>query len=218
MTIKFKKGLVIFFMFVPLIVTFIFLNYLPESIPVHYGANGEVTRWGSKYESLIIPLIGLIICLISNIFTNSAVKKSEYKKNNNMLNMCNVVLLIMFNIVTISMLINNLNQITDLNNSFSSKLIYVAFGIIFIVIGSYLPKCKRNGLVGIRTSHTLSSDDIWYKTNKFGGKILVVFGCIYTIISLFIPISIAMTILIISLITITVIVSIYAKKLPNKNN
>lgn len=31
---------------------------LPEQVPGHYNAAGEVDRWGSKYEILVLPLVG----------------------------------------------------------------------------------------------------------------------------------------------------------------
>lgn len=218
MKTNFKKVLLIIFIFLPLIITLISLNYLPDLIPAHYGFNGEVTRWGSKYESLILPIMCVVICIISLICTNYAAKKPENKNNIKSLNACTIVLAITFNVLTISFIISDFNKITNINNAFSSKLIYMALGIGFIILGNYLPKCKRNNFIGIRTSLTLSNDDIWFKTHRFGGKVFVVFGFIFTIISLIIPVNITMPILIISLIILTIVVSVYPKKLVNKKN
>lgn len=218
MKTNFKKVLLIIFIFLPLIITLISLNYLPDLIPAHYGFNGEITRWGSKYESLILPIMCVVICIISLICTNYAAKKPENKNNIKSLNACTIVLAITFNVLTISFLISDFNKITNINNAFSSKLIYMALGIGFIILGNYLPKCKRNNFIGIRTSLTLSNDDIWFKTHRFGGKVFVVFGFIFTIISLIIPVNITMPILIISLIILTIVVSVYPKKLVNKKN
>ena len=218
MKTNFKKVLLIIFIFLPLIITLISLNYLPDLIPAHYGFNGEVTRWGSKYESLILPIMCVVICIISLICTNYAAKKPENKNNIKSLNACTIVLAITFNVLTISFLISDFNKITNITNAFSSKLIYMALGIGFIILGNYLPKCKRNNFIGIRTSLTLSNDDIWFKTHRFGGKVFVVFGFIFTIISLIIPVNITMPILIISLIILTIVVSAYPKKLVNKKN
>ena len=218
MKTNFKKVLLIIFIFLPLIITLISLNYLPDLIPAHYGFNGEVTRWGSKYESLILPIMCVVICIISLICTNYAAKKPENKNNIKSLNACTIVLAITFNVLTISFLISDFNKITNINNAFSSKLIYMALGIGFIILGNYLPKCKRNNFIVIRTSLTLSNDDIWFKTHRFGGKVFVVFGFIFTIISLIIPVNITMPILIISLIILTIVVSVYPKKLVNKKN
>ena len=36
-------------------------NSLPNQVPAHFNASGEVDRWGSKYELLILPIIGAFI-------------------------------------------------------------------------------------------------------------------------------------------------------------
>jgi uncharacterized membrane protein len=37
---------------------------LPDQVPAHYNAFGEVTRWGSKAELIPLPLIGSILLLV----------------------------------------------------------------------------------------------------------------------------------------------------------
>ena len=46
-----------------------------------------------------------------------------------------------------------------------------AIGILFFYIGTILKYTKRNWFVGIRTPWTLSSDVVWEKTHKLGGKL-----------------------------------------------
>jgi uncharacterized membrane protein len=41
-----------------------------------------------------------------------------------------------------------------------------------------LPKAKRNWFVGIRTPWTMSSDVVWDKTHKMGGKLFMMMGLI----------------------------------------
>lgn len=217
MKINFKKILLILSIFLPLIVTLISLNYLPNLIPAHYGFDGEVTRWGSKYESLIVPIMGIVVCGVILICTSYAEKKIEYKNNIKALNATNVALSIMFNILTYSFLITSFNKVTNFNNSFASKILYIAFGISFIILGIYMPKVKRNSFIGIRTKLTLSSDYIWKKTHEFGGKVFIIFGFIFTVLALFIPGDISMIILIISLILLTILFVIYSRKIAKEN-
>ena len=40
---------------VPLIITAVALQFLPESVPMHYNMAGQINRWGSKYENLSFP-------------------------------------------------------------------------------------------------------------------------------------------------------------------
>src|SRR5690625_7494445 len=34
---------------------------LPSEVPAHYNALGEVDRWGSKWEMLILPIIATVL-------------------------------------------------------------------------------------------------------------------------------------------------------------
>lgn len=216
MKINLKKILLIIIIFLPLIITLISWGYLPDAIPINYGGNGQVTRWGNKYEALIIPIIGIVISLISFVVTNHVASDLKHKNNIKILKNFNLMVAITFNVLTISFLLSSFKQTMNVNNTFSSKLIYIVFGIWFIILGNYLPKCEKNSVVGIRTVMTLSSDEIWFKTHKFGGKVIVIFGVIFTVASLFIPTNIAMPILIISLLIIIIIVYIYIKRLVKK--
>ena len=45
-----------------------------------------------------------------------------------------------------------------------------------IVIGNYLPKTRRNYIIGIRLPWTLENDENWSKTHRLAGKIWVLGG------------------------------------------
>ena len=51
------------------IVSLIFVwNELPDQVPGHYNAQGEVDRMGSKFELLLLPGIGLFMILFIRFF------------------------------------------------------------------------------------------------------------------------------------------------------
>lgn len=60
-----------------------------------------------------------------------------------------------------------------------------ALAALFFMIGSLLPLMKRNWFVGIRTPWSLSSDAVWDRTHRVGGKlfelagIIILFGYLY---------------------------------------
>ena len=53
------------------------------------------------------------------------------------------------------------------------------------MIGNLLPRARPNWFVGIRTPWTLSSDRVWEKTHRFGGRLFVADGLVIAIASLF---------------------------------
>lgn len=52
----------------------------------------------------------------------------------------------------------------------------IGIGVLFIVLGNYLPKIKPNYFIGIRTPWTLENETVWQKTHRLGGKVFVVMG------------------------------------------
>ena len=38
-----------------IVVSVIFISMMPDQVPMHYNAAGQVDRMGSKYENLIFP-------------------------------------------------------------------------------------------------------------------------------------------------------------------
>ena len=49
----------------------------------------------------------------------------------------------------------------------------VLMGLLFVVIGNYLPKCKQNYTVGIKLPWTLASEENWNRTHRLAGRIWV---------------------------------------------
>ena len=46
----------------------------------------------------------------------------------------------------------------------------VGFGLMFIVLGSFLPKIRRNRTMGIKVKWALENDDNWNATHRFGER------------------------------------------------
>ena len=54
-------------------------------------------------------------------------------------------------------------------------------GLLFVVIGNYLPKCKQNYTIGIKIPWTLNSEENWNKTHRFAGFVWVIGGVLFCI-------------------------------------
>ena len=99
-----KKKMVAFYslMFLPLVVVLIALQFLPEQIPAHYDMNNQVTRWGSKYETLIFPVITVLFGYFMLAMAKLSSKQEENGSNNK--NVCIVIgiaSLALFNAMTV---------------------------------------------------------------------------------------------------------------------
>ena len=79
-----KKNKVFFYflMFFPLVITVCALFFLPDKIPAHYGFDGQVDRWGSKYETLIFPAITIVFGFFMLAVAKFSSKQEGSGKNN----------------------------------------------------------------------------------------------------------------------------------------
>lgn len=51
------------------------------------------------------------------------------------------------------------------------------------VIGNFLPKCKLNSVIGLRTKWSTANEDVWFKCQRFGGVLFVVCGILMAVVS-----------------------------------
>ena len=57
----------------------ILIPMMPDTVPAHYNAAGEADRMGSRYETLIFPLITLLMGAFMIIFARKRKDASEEK-------------------------------------------------------------------------------------------------------------------------------------------
>jgi uncharacterized membrane protein len=81
-----------------------------------------------------------------------------------------------------------------------------AFAILFYYAGILIEKSKRNYFIGIRTPWTLTSDEVWDKTHRLGGKsfkaagIASLAGLLFPKIAFYLVIGLVLTAAIISVV------------------
>ncbi|WP_300396530.1 SdpI family protein [Henriciella sp.] len=63
------------------------------------------------------------------------------------------------------------------------RFVMAACGVIFIIIGNYLPKTRKTFFLGIRTPWTLTSDYTWEKTHRLVGPLYILAGLIGIVIA-----------------------------------
>ena len=88
-------------------------------------------------------------------------------------------------------------------------LTMILIGILFVVIGNYLPKCKQNATIGIKVPWAYTSEENWNKTHRLGGKLWVVSGLIL-MLSALLPESVKTLFLIGSIFVMVIVPAVYS--------
>lgn len=186
-----KKQRTIFYilMFLPAPVTLVSLLFLPDQIPAHYGFDNQVTRWGSKYETLIFPVItiifGLIMLECSKVSSKSGEKTGE--NNEKACITAGIFSLLIFNAMTGYFLYTDFNKVENLSSVPVDifQLIFSLLGIFMIVIGSIMPKLQKNSVIGLRTHWSIKNEITWKKSQRFGGNLFIIAGILTILVCCF---------------------------------
>jgi len=158
---------------------------LPQSVPVHFGINGTVDRYGSKSEFLVGPsiligvsaLVYLLLKFLPSIDPKRQVKYGEGTFQKLALGM--VIFLAALNIGIVYATVHRGFQI--------DKLIFPIIGLLFAFLGNVMNSIKPNYFAGIKTPWTLESEDNWRATHRLAGKIWFIGGILLAIVTFFLP-------------------------------
>ena len=175
-----KKKLIItsIIILIPIVIGLILWNKLPDKIPTHWNAEGEIDGWSSK----LFAVLGLPGFLFAVHWVCILASSADPKRQNIEGKVLNLVFWIC---PVISVLGSVLMYGTALGMEFAVDKILPPFvGIVFIIIGNYLPKCKQSYTMGIKLPWTLNDEENWHRTHRLGGKLWVVCGFVLMISAL----------------------------------
>lgn len=64
------------------------------------------------------------------------------------------------------------------------NLVFAAIGLLFAMMGNFMPKAGSNFAFGIRNMWTLSSETVWKRTHRMAGKLWFVGGLVLFLLGL----------------------------------
>ena len=157
----FKFSLVLFLL--PLVCILVTYNKLPAQVATHFDFHGTPDGYMNKFLGLY-GVWGFMLLL--HIFCAFMTFKDPKKSNIPDIGLRIVLMICPVICFDMTFIMN------------------ILIGFIFIILGNYLPKIKRNYTIGIRTSWALNSDENWSRTHRFSGYVFVLSGMLYIIFSM----------------------------------
>ena len=162
-----------------MLVGVILWNQLPDPIATHFDFNSQPDGWTSKAFTVFgMPLVLLALHLICLLSTYAPNRQKAYNHK--------LRYVLLFTVPAVTLLTTVTCYGYALGASFHVGRVVMPFvGVIFVVVGNYMPKVRRNPTIGIRLPWTLMDDENWDKTHRFaapiwmiGGLLLIVLGLI----------------------------------------
>ena len=187
----------------PLLFGLLMWDKLPDIMTTHWGADGTADGFSGKVFAVLglpcILLVGHLFCLLFTL-----ADKKQINQNTKALG------LIFWIFPVISLFISGITYRASFGHDFDLTFFTpILFGLLFIVVGNYLPKTKQNLTLGIKIPWTLCNEENWNKTHRFAGK-LWFFAGIILLLSAFLPLTIMSTLLICVIFAVVIIPMVYS--------
>ena len=170
-----KSGIIVLgVILLSFIIGIYFYPQMPEKIASHWNAHGQVDGYMSKFWGLfLMPLLSMMLFLLFIAIPKIDPLKHNIEKFREYYDGFVVLIIVYLFYVYLLTIFWNIGIRFNMVQPLAP-----AMGILFYYIGILIENAKRNWFIGIRTPWTLSSEKVWEKTHKIGGKLFKIAGVI----------------------------------------
>jgi uncharacterized membrane protein len=159
---------------ISIVAAFYFYAHFPERVPSHWGFNGEVNGWsGRGFGAFFVPVLLVGMYILFLVLPYADPKKERYVQFAKVYHVFKAMIILLLTAIYFIASLNGLGH--NVNVGLWTPIL---IGALFIIIGNYMSKIKMNWFIGIRTPWTLSSEEVWNKTHRVGGKLFILTGFI----------------------------------------
>jgi uncharacterized membrane protein len=161
----------------PIIAGALLYSSLPETVPTHFNFEGEPDGWSSRaFAAFGLPAIMLGMNFVLQFALNADPKRQNMSEA-----LMNIAV---WSVPVLSVLCCGMTLAKSLGYDVRFEVIIPVFlGLLFIIIGNYLPKTKQSYTMGIRLPWTLNSEENWNRTHRLAGFLWVLCGVFFIAMS-----------------------------------
>ena len=177
---KIKVLLSCLLLLIPMVVGLLLWNKLPDTMTSHFGVDGVADGQSSKAMAVFLPSsILLAVHIFALVITGL---------DKNIHNQTKKAQAIIFWIIPcLSLFVSGLLYGVAFGMEMHLARFLPAFlGVLFALMGNYMPKVKQNHSLGIKIKWTLLNEENWVKAHRFAGKVWFV-GGLLMIAATFLP-------------------------------
>ncbi len=162
----------------PIALSAVFYDEMPDMVATHFGIDFEPDGFSTKWTAaFMIPSIMLALNVFTWIIIEADPKKQAInEKLKAIIRWIIPVLSVIVQCGIVMYAVKNINIV---------RFVPLMIGILFIIIGNYLPKCRQNFTTGIKIPWTLASEENWNKTHRFAGKLWIIGGFLLAVYTFF---------------------------------
>jgi uncharacterized membrane protein len=146
--------------------------HMPTLIPTHWNAQGQVNGYMTPLKAVTVPMI-VIAGLALLAIVLPVISPRGYGINTFgsvfVIVMLAVQAFVLF--VALTMLLNAAGYPMHM-----PIVVMIGLGLLWMLIGNYMGKIRKNFFAGIRTPWTLTNDEVWERTHRMAGWLFMLAG------------------------------------------
>ncbi len=157
----------------------------PEvELPIHWNIIGEPDRFADKWTALLMPTLLVVLCGFLFYFLPALEPRKRGLARSQGLYLWGWAgLLLVSATIQLAVLSAGLGW-----NMPVPRLIGGSIALLLILVGNQLGKSRSMYMVGIRTPWTLANEEVWVKTHRLAGRLMVA-GGVATLAVVLLPLS-----------------------------
>lgn len=169
-----KEWLMVMVVLASVLLTGWFYPQMPDKVASHWNAEGQVDGYMDRGPgTFMLPVMMLFLAALFFIIPRIDPLRENIEKFRDAYEDMVLVILAFFFFIHLQMMLWNMGMEASM-----AATVPFGVGLLFIFLGHLMQKAKRNWFIGIRTPWTLSSDRVWEKTHKIGGKLFKAMGIV----------------------------------------
>ena len=177
---------------------------------------------GTLICSVLVMLAGILVgftmaqSIWINVFfvvTDCILVTIIFYDNRNRQQSSKVIGMVIWMIPVTALIYNGMARLISMDTNSENlfmAVIYFGTGLLFMIIGNYLPKVKQNNTIGIRVVWTLQDEENWSATHRFSGKLWVASGVLCMLCGLFGESIAALVLYIVSIMAAAIVSILYS--------
>jgi uncharacterized membrane protein len=149
---------------------------IPERVPVHWGIDGEATRYGGRLEALgLLPAVTLALVALAALVPREARNEALVRA--------------VLRTVALGLAALHVGVVaTYLGAEIATpRLAGFVVGVVFLGTGNLLPKAQPSRWVGVRTPWTFGSKESWHRSQRLAGWVMTLSGGVFILTALLTP-------------------------------
>jgi len=166
--------------FLAAVISVLVAPQLPATIVSHWNWRGQPDGWAPTWMGVsVVPVTMLILIGVFHVLPRLDTLRENYRKFWPEYQRITVAITAMLLATHLAMLANALDYHVDM-----IKTSVVLTGLLFAVIGNYMPRLRQNHVAGFRTAATLASEYVWTHTHRVGGSVMMATGVLMALSAL----------------------------------